>query len=262
MDTHPDIATAEALATGDLEVIGRLPFSSNAAFLVAVHPAGDLGDPGSTGGTGGTASHDGSPPGGKPLTAVYKPAAGERPLVDFPPGLYRREVATHLLAESLGWDLVPPTVLRRDGPAGEGSLQAFIDHDPDEHYFVLLESGRVDDQLRRLAVFDLVANSADRKGGHVLLDANGHVWAIDNGLTLHAQFKLRTVVWDFAGEPIPDDLLGCVAALTEPGGVPDDLAGLLDPFERDALVGRAEAVIDAGVFPHDPTGRRWPWPPV
>ena len=262
MDTHPDIATAGLLTTGALEVIGRLPFSSNAAFLVAVHPAGGPGDPDDPDSTGGTASLDGSPPGGKPLTAVYKPAAGERPLVDFPPGLYRREVATHLLAEKLGWDLVPPTVLRSDGPAGEGSLQAFIDHDPDEHYFVLLESGRVDDQLRRLAVFDLVANSADRKGGHVLLDANGHVWAIDNGLTLHAQFKLRTVVWDFAGEPIPNDLLADVAALTEPGGIPDELAGLLDAFERDALVGRAEAVVDAGMFPHDPTGRRWPWPPV
>jgi uncharacterized repeat protein (TIGR03843 family) len=230
------------LAEGSIELVGRLPYSSNNAFVAMV---GDVDD--------------------ERVLAVYKPERGERPLHDFPPGLYRREVATRLLADLLGWDLVPPTVLRPDGPVGEGSLQEFVDHDPERHYFVLHDEGTHDDQLRRLAVFDLIANSADRKGGHVLADADGHIWAIDNGLTFHAQFKLRTVLWDFAGEPIPDLLCADVArllALLETDGPPAALAGLLDPFERDALTARARAVMHAGAFPHDPTGRRWPWPAV
>ena len=227
----------ELLATGEVELVGRLPYSSNNAFLAEVHAADTT------------------------VTAVYKPAQGERPLHDFPPGLYRREVATRLLATSLGWDLVPPTVLRSDAPLGEGSLQLFVDHDPDEHYFVQRDDPELSDQLLRVAVFDIVANSADRKGGHLVLDADGHIWGIDNGLTFHAQFKLRTVVWDFAGQPVPPALLDDLAPLVG-GAVPDELAELLDPFERDALVARARAVAHAGVLPHDPSGQRWPWPPV
>lgn len=227
----------ELLATGDVELVARLPYSSNNAFLAEVHA------------------------GGTTVTAVYKPARGERPLHDFPPGLYRREVATRLLASALGWDLVPPTVLRTDAPLGEGSLQLFVDHDPDEHYFVQRDDPALHDQLLRMAVFDLVANSADRKGGHLVLDADRHLWGIDNGLTFHAQFKLRTVVWDFAGQPVPTALLDDLAPLVG-GDVPDVLADLLDPFERDALVARARAVAHAGVLPHDPSGQRWPWPPV
>lgn len=227
----------QLLATGEVELVARLAYSSNNAFLVEVRDAQRC------------------------ATAVYKPARGERPLHDFPPGLYRREVATRVLATSLGWDLVPPTVLRADGPLGEGSLQLFVDHDPDEHYFVQRDDPDLADQLRRVAVFDLVANSADRKGGHLVLDADRHVWAIDNGLTFHAQFKLRTVVWDFAGEAVPDQLLGDLGPLVA-GEVPAPLAELLDPFERDALVSRARAVAHAGVLPHDPSGERWPWPPV
>ncbi len=227
----------EVLATGDVELVGRLPYSSNNAFLAEVRAADTT------------------------LTAVYKPARGERPLHDFPPGLYRREVATRVLATSLGWDLVPPTVLRTDAPLGEGSLQLFVDHDPDEHYFVQRDDPELGDQLLRMAVFDLVANSADRKGGHLVLDADRHVWGIDNGLTFHAQFKLRTVVWDFAGQPVPPALLDDLAPLVG-GEVPGGLVDLLDPFERDALVARARAVAHAGVLPHDPSGQRWPWPPV
>jgi uncharacterized repeat protein (TIGR03843 family) len=227
----------ELLATGEVELVARLPYSSNNAFLAEVHA------------------------GGTTVTAVYKPARGERPLHDFPPGLYRREVATRLLASALGWDLVPPTVLRTDAPHGEGSLQLFVDHDPDEHYFVQRDDPALHDQLLRMAVFDLVANSADRKGGHLVLDADRHLWGIDNGLTFHAQFKLRTVVWDFAGQPVPTALLDDLAPLVG-GDVPDVLADLLDPFERDALVARARAVAHAGVLPHDPSGQRWPWPPV
>lgn len=227
----------EVLTSGEIDLVGRLAYSSNNAFLAEIR-SGDTS-----------------------ATAVYKPARGERPLHDFPPGLYRREVATRLLATSLGWDLVPPTVLRTDAPLGEGSLQLFIEHDPDEHYFVQRDDPDLADQLRRVAVFDIVANSADRKGGHLVLDDRDHIWAIDNGLTFHAQFKLRTVVWDFAGEPVPPALLEDLAPLIG-GEVPDDLAALLDPFERDALVARARAVANAGVLPHDPSGQRWPWPPV
>ena len=236
-DPHRVPGSDELLAHGEIELVGRLPYSSNNAFLADVR----LGE--------------------ACATAVYKPARGERPLHDFPPGLYRREVATRRLADALGWDLVPPTVLRADAPLGEGSLQLFVDHDPDAHYFVQREDPDLADQLRRVAVFDIVANSADRKGGHLVLDADRHIWAIDNGLTFHAQFKLRTVVWDFAGDPVPPTLLDDLDGLVG-GDVPDAVADLLDPFERDALVARARAVTHAGALPHDPTGQRWPWPPV
>lgn len=231
-----DPAVLERLRNGDIEVLGRMPYSSNATFLVEV------------------CHRDGT------ARAVYKPSRGERPLWDFPTGLYRRELACYLLSEALGWRLVPETVIR-DGPLGEGSLQAFIEADFEQHYFTLLERARYHDQLRRLAVFDLVANSTDRKGGHLLVDADDHIWAIDNGLSFHAQFKLRTVVWDFAGDPIPQPWLDDLGRLLDPG-VPEPLADLLEPLERDALQTRAAAVIAEGVLPHDPTGRRWPWPVV
>lgn len=227
----------EILTRGEIELVGRLPFSSNAAFLVQV-TADDV-----------------------TVAAVYKPGRGERPLHDFPPGLYRREVATYLLARSMGWDLVPPTVLRADAPVGEGSLQLFVEHDPDDHYFELCDDPAFADQFVRVAVFDLVANSADRKGGHLLRDAHDHIWAIDNGLTLHAQFKLRTVVWDFAGQSIPAALLAPLEPLAA-GEMTPALAALLDSFERDAVASRARAVLHSGVLPHDPSGQRWPWPPV
>jgi uncharacterized repeat protein (TIGR03843 family) len=231
-----DDAALALLADGELEIVGRLPYSSNATFLTQICL------------------------GGESTLAVYKPARGERPLWDFPSGLFERERAAYLLADALGWWLVPPTVVR-DGPLGTGSVQWFVEADPDAHYFTLLEDESLHDQLRRVCVFDLLANSTDRKGGHLLVDVDGHVWAIDNGLTFHAEFKLRTVIWDFAHEPMPDDELADVARFVEQG-VPDDLAALLDPFESDALLARARAVLDTRRFPHDPTGRRWPWPVV
>jgi uncharacterized repeat protein (TIGR03843 family) len=236
-DDHVVPSAVEVLTHGAIELVGRLPFSSNAAFLVQV-----------------TADDS-------TVAAVYKPARGERPLHDFPPGLYRREVATYLLAQSMGWDLVPPTVLRTDAPVGEGSLQLFVEHDPEDHYFELCDDPAFADQFLRVAVFDLVANSADRKGGHLLRDVHDHIWAIDNGLTLHAQFKLRTVVWDFAGQEIPADLLAPLEPLAA-GELAPELAELLDSFERDAVAARARAVLHSGVLPHDPSGQRWPWPPV
>lgn len=227
----------EVLRAGELTVVARMPFSSNATFLVEACLES------------------------RRLPAVYKPARGERPLPDFPSGLHRREIAARLLADQLGWNIVPLTVLREDGPLGEGSVQRLVPHDPDEHSFVLIEDTVNHPQLRRICAFDLLANSADRKAGHVLRDEDGHLWAIDNGLTFHAQFKLRTVLWDFAGEPIEADLLEPIERLAETGP-DDDLAKLLDAFERDALVSRARAVAEAAEFPNDPSGRRWPWPPV
>jgi uncharacterized repeat protein (TIGR03843 family) len=230
------------LATGEIELLGRMPWSSNATFLAkVVGPAGSS-----------PAEH----------LAIYKPRAGERELWDFPDGLFRRERAAYVLSEALGWALVPPTVLR-DGPHGEGSLQLFVEHDPEQHYFPLVESGDEDllDQFRRLCAFDIVCNNTDRKSGHCLLDADRHIWAIDNGLAFHAEFKLRTVIWDFAGDELPPAIADDLCALLD-AGLPPALAELLDPFERDAVRTRARALLLDRHFPVDPTGRRWPWPLV
>jgi len=214
-----------------------MPWSSNATFLVEL-------------------CHDGATARG-----IYKPHAGERPLWDFPDGLYRREVAAYELSAALGWDLVPLTIVRDDLPHGVGSLQRFVEADFEQHYFTLLEDERNHPQLRRMAVFDILANNTDRKGGHCLLDAGGHIWGIDNGLSFHAEFKLRTVIWDFAGDPIDPELLSDLQALVD-GGVPAAVADKLGTFERDALLTRARALLREGVLPHDPTGRRYPWPLV
>ena len=141
-----------------------------------------------------------------------RPVAGERPLWDFPEGLYRREVAAYELSVALGWDCIPATV-ERDDVLGVGSLQRFVEADFSRHYFVLRDEERHDDQLLRMGVFDLLANNTDRKGGHVLVDADDHIWGIDNGLCFSTEARLRTVIWDFAGEPIPDDLMDAVATL-------------------------------------------------
>jgi uncharacterized repeat protein (TIGR03843 family) len=227
----------EILLTGEVELLGRMPWSSNGTFLVE----SCLGD--------------------DSMQAVYKPRQGERPLWDFPSGLCQREVAAYELSAALGWDLIPLTVLRGDGPLGEGSMQRFVDADFEQHYFTLLEDDRHHDAFRRLCVFDLLANNTDRKSGHVLVDADDHIWGIDNGLSFHHEFKLRTVIWDFAGEPIPEELVRDVSRLLETG-LPESLVRTLDPFERDALQTRARAVVAEGTFPVDATGRRYPWPLV
>jgi uncharacterized repeat protein (TIGR03843 family) len=224
------------LSEADVQVLGRMPWSSNATYLV------DL-------------CHD-----GRRVRAVYKPGRGERPLWDFPRGLYRREVAAYLLSEALGWSLVPPTVLR-DGPLGEGSLQLFIEADFEQHYFSLHE-GRPDlhPQLQAICAFDLAANNTDRKSGHVLLGPGDHLWAIDNGLCFSPDFKLRTVIWEFAGEPVPEPLRGDLARVADE--TPNELSTVLDDEEIDALRARAAAVAERGRFPVDPSGRRYPWPLV
>jgi len=228
----------ELLEQGEVEIEGRMPYSSNATFLVTVH--------------------DGD---GRRHRAIYKPGRGERPLWDFPPDLYKREVATYYLARALGWLVVPPTVIG-SGPHGEGSVQAFVDADFAEHYFTLLESGVGLDDLRRLCALDLISNNTDRKSGHCLLGRDGRVYGIDHGLSFHAQFKLRTVMWDFVGEPVPHDVLESIERFVA-DGPPVELLCLLDALEADAMMSRAKALLDAGEFPDDDTGgHRFPWPLV
>ena len=226
----------EILELGELEILGRMPWSSNATFLTDVCHNGEI------------------------VQGVYKPFRGERPLWDFPEGLYQREVATYRLSRALRWSLIPPTVFC-DGPLGVGSLQLFVPCDFEQHYFDFVPHERYHHTLQRFCAFDVVANSTDRKGGHLLVDAQDRIWGIDNGLTFHVEFKLRTVIWDWAGDPIPADIRDDLQSFLE-AGLPDDLAELLDPLERDALRTRARALVREGHFPTDPTGRRFPWPLV
>ncbi len=225
------------LERGRIEILGRMPWSSNATFLVEVTDGDDV------------------------ARAIYKPARGERPLWDFPDGLYQREVAAYLLSCGTGLEVIPPTVLRAEGPLGEGSLQWFVEADFAQHYFTLYEQREdLHDQMRAMAVFDVVANNTDRKSGHCLIGADGRLWGIDNGLCFAAEFKLRTVIWEFAGEPIPETLLSAIRPLLE--GLPAALAALLDADEIEALQERVDVLLARGTFPIDASGRRYPWPLV
>ena len=227
---------------GEMQIEGRMANSSNATLLVNVTATGDDGT---------ERSHQG----------IYKPGQGERPLWDFPPDLYKREVAMYRLSDALGWTVIPPTTLA-DGPYGEGSIQAFVNADFSEHYFTLFEEGVGLDDLKQLCLLDLIGNNTDRKSGHCLLGRDGRVYGIDHGLAFHAQWKLRTVMWDFVTEPIPAPMLECIDRFVE-AGAPEGLAELLDPFEIDAVMTRAKALLNAGEFPIDDTdGHRWPWPLV
>jgi hypothetical protein len=193
---------------------------------------------------------------------IYKPRRGEAPLWDFPSGtLCQREVAAYVVSRAGGFDIVPPTVLR-DGPAGPGSVQAFIEHDFDCTAFDLYEHHAAD--LRRIALFDLVVNNADRKAGHVFPDAGGHVWAIDHGICFHAEPKLRTVLWDFAGQPLTSGERACLERLREAlgQGLADELGELLDGEEVTALRRRLKSLARLGHFPPPGPGRAFPWPPV
>jgi uncharacterized repeat protein (TIGR03843 family) len=198
---------------------------------------------------------------GAEMQAIYKPHRGERPLWDFPGGLFRREIAAYELSVALGWDLVPETVLREDAPIGPGSLQRFVSADFEQHYFTLLEEPQHRRQLRRIAVFDLVANNADRKSGHCLLAPDGHIWAIDHGLCFHADPKLRTVIWDFGGEPLDAEDRDAVARLSL-SGLPAVLTDLLGPDETESLLARCAAVARRKTFPDPGSGRPYPWPLV
>ncbi|MGH2830298.1 MAG: SCO1664 family protein, partial [Actinomycetota bacterium] len=184
-----------------------------------------------------------------------------RPLWDFPDGtLCNREVAAWVVAEQLGFGFVPPTVLR-DGPHGEGSVQQFIHADLHEHYLTI--SHDFDDVFRAVCLFDLVINNADRKSGHCMLETGtGRIWVIDHGVSFHAQPKLRTVIWDFAGEPVPAERLEAVRAFAARIDEVSALRSLLAAQEIDAMRVRAEQIVKEGVFPEPGPGRPFPWPPV
>jgi hypothetical protein len=230
----------DLLREGELRPVGLLPRASNDTFLAEV--TGEAGT----------------------VRVVYKPRDGEAPLWDFPYGtLCRREVAAYLLARALGWPAVPPTVLR-DGPFGPGSVQLFVDADPAEHYFTLRD--RRQEDFQAVAAFDVVANNADRKSGHCLKGNDGRLWAIDHGICFHAEPKLRTVLWDFAGQPISADILADLRALRERLKTDEPITRMLESMlsaeEMRALRRRVERLITTGRHPDPGHGRHIPWPPV
>lgn len=230
------------LRTGEVEVLGLLPYSSNYVFLARV-----------------TAD------GGSAL-AVYKPRRGERPLWDFPTGtLAAREVAAFLVSRAGGWNFVPPTVMRLDAPMGAGSMQLFIEHDPERHFFVLAEDRERLPELERLAAFDIAINNADRKGGHVLEDANGGLWAVDHGLAFNLEPKLRTVIWAFAGDPISDSARSSLERARDALGADPlraELVELLSEAEVDETAARITVFLKEGVYPHPSGPYAMPWPLV
>ena len=231
-------AALALLRTGELRVEGRLVEASNATLFCAL--TGD----------------------GVEARCVYKPVRGERPLWDFPDGtLAERELAAYELSEQLGDGLVPPTVLR-DGPFGTGMAQLWIDVDDTVEPVRLVRAG--DLRLRRIALFDAVINNADRKGAHLLPAPSGRIYAIDHGVTFHDEDKLRTVLWNWRGQPFDDAeralLDELCAALDGPFGA--RLDELLTRAELAALAARIDRLRERGRFPQP--SQDWPalpWPP-
>ncbi|HMN27732.1 MAG TPA: SCO1664 family protein [Caldilineaceae bacterium] len=250
-ERQPDDAIAlteseviDTLRTGKVEEKGILPYSSNTSFLVTVRDANLA------------------------LPAVYKPQRGENPLWDFEWGtLCCRETAAYLISNILDWGLVPPTVLR-NGTRGLGSIQFYVDHDANVHYFSVQSDARFATTLRQLALFDFVVNNADRKSGHCLIDEHQRLWAIDHGICFHTEYKLRTVIWEFSGQPIEDTLLDDLAELRKTLADPKSslqhqLCGLLHEDEVKALVTRLNHLLRSREYPSpQPHRRNYPWPPV
>ncbi len=226
----------ELLRTAEIEVLGLLPYASNATMLTRITD-GDL-----------------------EALAVYKPRRGERPLWDFPAGtLCLRETAAYVVSKQLGWDLVPPTILR-DGPAGFGALQWFIDENEEADVRELPRTHS--DELRRLSLFDIVINNADRKAGHLLVDRADKLWGVDHGVTFNEDPKLRTVVWVYENEPIPQDLIADIETFARTGPSSDVLTELLAVPELEAMCERVSTLLATGVFPEPDPGRyHVPWPP-
>ena len=242
----PTVDPIKILQHGEITLKGEFLWGSNYTFLVDVELGGEV------------------------LLAVYKPTRGERRLWDFPASsLARREVAAYLVSEALEWNFVPLTAYRDSAPLGPGSVQLFVEHDPDYHYFNFST-----EDLQRLlpvVVFDLLINNADRKGSHILRDPDGYLWLIDHGLCFHAQDKLRTVIWDFVGETIPDDICENLKRfhrqLSGRQFDSSELATGLLPYinsaELRALAQRAEQLIGDGRLPApDPKHRSYPWPQI
>ena len=260
----------ETLRSGELKILGRIRSASNATFLCEAQRGEDT------------------------VHCVYKPVAGEQPLWDFPDGtLAGREYGTFVISAALGWDVVPHTIIR-DGPAGLGMLQFWVEQPDDDDadrpvgtdlvdlcpsdevpagYLSVLSAldytgGEVtlvhadDPQLRRMAVFDVIVNNADRKGGHILSGVDGRVYGVDHGLALHVQDKLRTVLWGWAGKPIDDPTLEGIAALETSIGGPlgSELREHITAAELAALRRRVRALLDNPVMPNPERSRPLPWP--
>jgi uncharacterized repeat protein (TIGR03843 family) len=268
-----DRANRAALGDGELTVLGRIRSASNATFLCEASL---------TGGADGATVH-----------CVYKPVAGEQPLWDFPDGtLAGRELATYLVSTALGWNIVPHTIIR-DGPAGPGMCQLWVDQPGDDEgaeqgpdlvdlfpvdhppagYLPVLRARDYtgdevllmhadDPRLRLMAVFDVLVNNADRKGGHILHGTDGHVYGVDHGLCLHVEDKLRTVLWGWAGKPVDDETLEAVARLVDAldGALADILARHITRAEVAALRDRARGLLDNAVMPTPDRHRPIPWP--
>lgn len=253
MDSRPELSSAfptrkqrehirELLTRGTVTMRGMVPWSSNYTYLVTIEH------------------------GDETAHGIYKPQCGERPLWDFETGsLCRREVAAYELSAFLGFPNIPVTILRDDAPQGTGMLQQFVEHRRRENFFTIRDRCRED--MQKIAVFDALINNTDRKGGHVLIDAHGLVWAIDHGVTFHQEPKLRTVIWDFVEEPIPEPLLKQLdklrAALKAGEPIRRTLEDLLDRSELRALMARLNELLRTRVYPSPPED--WPhipWPPV
>ena len=251
----PSNSNLSVLENGEIILKGKFLWGSNYTFLAEVDYEGQV------------------------IQAVYKPSRGERPLWDFPTAsLAHREAAAYLVSEALELHMVPETIYRRRAPIGPGSLQRFIEHNPEYHYFNFNEEDH--QRLRPVALFDLVINNADRKGGHILFDANNHIWLIDHGICFHIEDKLRTVIWDFAGEPIPQELKAMLekllnllqpiqaspASVDPKANTPALVAGLrkhLSAGEVKALTARTRLLLEKGRYPNPDSDRRpYPWPPL
>jgi hypothetical protein len=250
----------QLLQIGTLAVKGVLPWSSNYSFLVDICPNAAVRE----------ALPHLSQNAFVDFRAVYKPRRGERPLWDFTQGtLCQRERAAFLISHTLNWDLIPPTVLR-EGEHGIGSVQLFIPHDPEAHYFTFEGEPLFREALQKTVLLDIIINNADRKAGHVLIEekeGNDRLWVIDHGISFHTEYKLRTVIWEFAGESIPPGLLADLELLsntlaTNEGGLRTELQRLLSPTEIEALQKRIGRVLNQSTFVSPGPGRHYPWPPV
>ena len=240
------MSTINLLQHGTMKIEGFISWSSNHTFLVKIGEGDTL--------------------------AIYKPMRGERPLWDFDEGtLYKRERAAYLISDALGWNLVPATVIR-DGEHGIGSVQRFIPHDPNEHYFTFENETDLTEQLQKIILFDLLINNADRKGGHILLqspaynDEKRQLWVIDHGICFHEAYKVRTVIWQFAGEEIPspqhDQLTTLQQTLQQDTPLKQQLSQLLSEPEQIALQMRLTKLVQEGRFWRPGPGRHYPWPPI
>jgi uncharacterized repeat protein (TIGR03843 family) len=242
MSALSEEALQAVLRLGEISLQGQFMLGSNYTFLVNV-------------------SHE-----GQEAPAVYKPSKGEQPLWDFPENsLAGREVAAYLVSEAIGWHFVPYTLLRDEGPFGPGSLQQYIDYNPDYHYFTFKDDDKA--RLRPAVLFDLLVNNADRKGSHVIIQKRTRkIFLIDHGLCFHEEDKLRTVLWDFAGESIPPESIADLEKFRMALATVDlqtDLGRYLTPEEIVALDARAAALIASGAFPLPPRDRRaFPYPPL